>query len=132
MESQSVLLFIILSGELEGLMKQIDFSIAGMDKTFKSKIPDKAEELDKQLSQEFWTGHKTNIKKCLYEETAEHFTEHQLQQVIDFFKSDAGKAYLGWKALIENRSSKYFQANVEMHRQANNIYNALKDQVEGQ
>jgi len=131
LDSQSVLLFLVLSGELDGLMKQIDFTSESMRNHFKSKIPDSAAELDKELSDEFWNGHKANIKKALYEETTAHFSEEHLQKILDFFNTDAGKSYLSWKAMTYNRASKFYLANVEMHRQANNTYHKVKDAPKG-
>lgn len=130
MKNKNILTFLNLSGEIEPLLSQIDLTIAGVRNKFIEKRPNSPKALDEKLSAEFWDGHKNTIREKFYETVTEFFNDEQLKDIEAFFNTESGKQYLKWKAHIFSKDSKAYLANVEMHRQANNIYNEVLKKTE--
>jgi len=127
MEPKNLRRFIELSGDADRLMRQLDITGAEIENNLMESRPNKIVEIKSRFTKEFWNRHKEAINEGFFKDAEELLSENQLQEVVNFFETDAGRQYLKWKARIQSRDSRQYKANSEMHREIGVFMRELLD-----
>lgn len=119
--------FLKTSGDAKNYVNQIDVMRKELISNLKKSRPDKSEQIEHLLADEFWTPHFDQICNGFHIDIQENLTAQDIQAALTFFNTPEGQNYLKWKDLVQSRKSNNYRAIEKMHYEVGQINRKILD-----